>query len=85
MTTTVQAAVQWTGENLAIGDSDIPHWIIQAMGAAKLTFNEPNMGVETSGGPVSAAATDWLVLLPDNGGLAVVTATDFNANYEIAP
>ena len=83
--TPITAAAQWTGSAFDTG-ADIPHWIIQAMGAAKLTFDTETgaMGVETVGGPVSAASGDWLMLLPADGGLAVATNDDFNANYEIA-
>ena len=47
MTTTVTAAAQWTGGNFAIGDGDIPHWIVQAMGSAMLSFEgiAPDMTV----------------------------------------
>lgn len=79
--TTIKAAAQWHGEGFAMEDT--PHWLVQAIGGGKLAFDPPNLGVTTSGGPVSAAEGDWLMLLEDDT-LASATDDDFHTNYEIA-
>lgn len=79
--TAIKAAAQWHGDGFALEDT--PDWIVQAVGAGKLAFDPPNLGVTTSGGPVSAAEGDWLMLLDDDT-LASATDDDFRANYGFA-
>lgn len=78
--TTVSAAARWDGDGFVV--EDIPDWLAQAVAASKLSFDPPNLGVTTAGGPVSAVAGDWLMVLED-GSLATAADADFNANYEI--
>lgn len=80
--TPLTAAVQWNGDGFNT-EADIPQWLAVAVGSGKLAFDPPALSITTEGGPVSAAATDWLLLTPD-GHYLHATDTDFHANFEIA-
>jgi hypothetical protein len=92
MTTTVTAASKWSGSAFHIKGDDIPHWIIQAMGAGNFVIGE-DLTVTTPAGPVVANPTDWVFLTQPAGvegedgyvppGLGVATDEDFTTNYEV--
>lgn len=94
MTTTVTAAVQWTGDSFDIPGGDIPAWIVQALGASKMSFDPPTATITTPDGDVTANELDWVYLAQavgnegDEGyvapGLGVTDNVDFRTNYEIA-
>lgn len=79
--TPVSAALQWTGDSFAIAGDDMPPILTQALGAGAITFNGPELAVQTFGGPIDIGPGGWLIRTEE--GLGAVTDEDFQANYEV--
>lgn len=82
--TPLKAALRWDGQSFDVSGDDMPAILTQALGAGKLAFDSPNLGVETPDGPVSIGPGDWIVTTQEDE-LGALTAEDFAENYEVTP